>query len=34
VARKQLALLQAPTLLINGDSDVVRPEHAVEMSGS
>jgi pimeloyl-ACP methyl ester carboxylesterase len=29
--RKRLAALQAPTLLINGDSDVVRPEHAVEM---
>ncbi|HEY7596549.1 MAG TPA: alpha/beta fold hydrolase [Actinophytocola sp.] len=29
--RKQLAALPTPTLLINGDSDVVRPEHAVEM---
>jgi pimeloyl-ACP methyl ester carboxylesterase len=29
--RKRLAALQAPTLLINGDSDIVRPEHAVEM---
>jgi pimeloyl-ACP methyl ester carboxylesterase len=28
---KRLAALQAPTLLINGDSDIVRPEHAVEM---
>jgi pimeloyl-ACP methyl ester carboxylesterase len=29
--RDQLAALQAPTLLINGDADIVRPEHAVEM---
>ena len=26
-----LAALQAPALLISGDSDIVRPEHAVEM---
>jgi pimeloyl-ACP methyl ester carboxylesterase len=29
--RERLAALQAPTLLINGDSDLVRPEHAVQM---
>jgi pimeloyl-ACP methyl ester carboxylesterase len=29
--RERLTALQAPTLLINGDSDIVRPEHAVEM---
>jgi pimeloyl-ACP methyl ester carboxylesterase len=29
--RQRLAALQAPTLLINGDSDIVRPEHAVQM---
>ena len=29
--RERLAALQAPTLLINGDSDIVRPEHAVQM---
>jgi pimeloyl-ACP methyl ester carboxylesterase len=29
--RPRLAALQVPTLLINGDSDIVRPEHAVEM---
>jgi pimeloyl-ACP methyl ester carboxylesterase len=28
---EQLAGIQAPTLLINGDSDIVRPEHVVEM---
>jgi pimeloyl-ACP methyl ester carboxylesterase len=30
-SKEQLAGLQAPTLLINGDSDIVRPEHVVEM---
>jgi pimeloyl-ACP methyl ester carboxylesterase len=30
-SRQQLAGIQAPTLLINGDSDIVRPEHVVEM---
>ena len=29
--REQLAGMQTPTLLINGDADIVRPEHAVEM---
>jgi len=29
--RERLAALQAPALLINGDSDIVRPEHAVQM---
>jgi len=29
--RARLEALQAPTLLINGDSDIVRPEHAVQM---
>jgi pimeloyl-ACP methyl ester carboxylesterase len=29
--RRRLAGLEAPTLLINGDGDIVRPEHAVEM---
>jgi pimeloyl-ACP methyl ester carboxylesterase len=29
--RARLAALQAPALLINGDSDIVRPEHAVLM---
>ena len=29
--RERVAALSAPTLLINGDSDIVRPEHAVEM---
>jgi pimeloyl-ACP methyl ester carboxylesterase len=29
--RERLAELEAPTLLINGDADVVRPEHVVEM---
>jgi pimeloyl-ACP methyl ester carboxylesterase len=29
--RGRLGSLQAPTLLINGDADIVRPEHAVEM---
>jgi pimeloyl-ACP methyl ester carboxylesterase len=30
-SRDQLAGMQTPTLLINGDSDIVRPEHVVEM---
>jgi len=29
--RERLEALQAPALLINGDSDIVRPEHAVQM---
>lgn len=29
--RACLEALQAPALLINGDSDIVRPEHAVQM---
>jgi pimeloyl-ACP methyl ester carboxylesterase len=29
--REQLRGMQVPTLLINGDSDIVRPEHVVEM---
>jgi pimeloyl-ACP methyl ester carboxylesterase len=29
--RERLAALDAPTLLINGDSDIVRPEHVIEM---
>jgi pimeloyl-ACP methyl ester carboxylesterase len=29
--RERLEALQAPILLINGDSDIVRPEHAVQM---
>jgi pimeloyl-ACP methyl ester carboxylesterase len=29
--RDQLVDLQVPTLLINGDADIVRPEHTVEM---
>jgi pimeloyl-ACP methyl ester carboxylesterase len=29
--REQLATLNIPTLLINGDADIVRPEHTVEM---
>jgi pimeloyl-ACP methyl ester carboxylesterase len=29
--RARLEALQAPTLLINDDSDIVRPEHAVQM---
>lgn len=29
--REQLEGLRLPTLLINGDADIVRPEHAVEM---
>jgi pimeloyl-ACP methyl ester carboxylesterase len=29
--REQLAGIRAPTLLIVGDHDMVRPEHAVEM---
>jgi pimeloyl-ACP methyl ester carboxylesterase len=29
--RERLAALRAPTLLIIGDADVVRPEHTVEM---
>jgi pimeloyl-ACP methyl ester carboxylesterase len=28
---EQLAEMQVPTLLINGDADIVRPEHTVEM---
>jgi pimeloyl-ACP methyl ester carboxylesterase len=28
---ERLAALQTPTLLINGDADIVRPEHVVEM---
>jgi len=28
---ERLAAAQIPTLLINGDADVVRPEHVVEM---
>jgi pimeloyl-ACP methyl ester carboxylesterase len=28
---ERLAALRAPTLLINGDADIVRPEHVVEM---
>jgi len=28
---ERLAALQVPTLLINGDADIVRPEHVVEM---
>jgi pimeloyl-ACP methyl ester carboxylesterase len=31
VRKERLATLQAPTLLIIGDADVVRPEHTVEM---
>ena len=30
-SREQLAGMQTPTLLINGDADIVRPEHVVEM---
>lgn len=30
-SREELAALQAPALLIIGDSDIVRPEHTVEM---
>jgi pimeloyl-ACP methyl ester carboxylesterase len=30
-SRERLAGMRAPTLLINGDSDIVRPEHVVEM---
>jgi pimeloyl-ACP methyl ester carboxylesterase len=30
-SRAQLAGMRAPTLLINGDSDIVRPEHVLEM---
>jgi pimeloyl-ACP methyl ester carboxylesterase len=29
--RERLAGVQVPTLLINGDADIVRPEHVVEM---
>src|SRR5262245_44886597 len=29
--RERVAELEVPTLLINGDGDIVRPEHAVEM---
>ena len=29
--RERLAALEIPTLLINGDADIVTPEHAVEM---
>jgi pimeloyl-ACP methyl ester carboxylesterase len=29
--RERLAGLQVPTLLINGDADIVRPEHTGEM---
>jgi pimeloyl-ACP methyl ester carboxylesterase len=29
--RERLAGLEIPTLLINGDADIVRPEHVVEM---
>jgi pimeloyl-ACP methyl ester carboxylesterase len=29
--RERLAALELPTLLINGDADIVTPEHAVEM---
>jgi pimeloyl-ACP methyl ester carboxylesterase len=29
--RERLAGMRAPTLLINGDADIVRPEHVVEM---
>jgi pimeloyl-ACP methyl ester carboxylesterase len=29
--RERIAGMQAPTLLINGDADIVRPEHVVEM---
>jgi pimeloyl-ACP methyl ester carboxylesterase len=29
--RERIAQMQAPTLLINGDADIVRPEHVVEM---
>jgi pimeloyl-ACP methyl ester carboxylesterase len=29
--RARLEALAAPALLINGDSDIVRPEHAVQM---
>lgn len=29
--REALAALRVPTLLINGDADIVRPEHVVEM---
>lgn len=28
---ERIAAITAPTLLINADSDIVRPEHAVEM---
>jgi pimeloyl-ACP methyl ester carboxylesterase len=30
---ERIAEMQAPTLLINGDADIVRPEHVVEMFG-
>jgi pimeloyl-ACP methyl ester carboxylesterase len=30
-SREQLAGVRTPTLLINGDADIVRPEHVVEM---
>jgi pimeloyl-ACP methyl ester carboxylesterase len=29
--REQLQSIEAPTLIIIGDSDIVTPEHAVEM---
>jgi pimeloyl-ACP methyl ester carboxylesterase len=29
--RERIARMQVPTLLINGDADIVRPEHIVEM---
>jgi pimeloyl-ACP methyl ester carboxylesterase len=31
IPAESIAAIQAPTLLIIGDSDIVRPEHAVEM---
>src|SRR5947209_1950369 len=30
-SREAMALVKAPTLLIIGDSDIVRPEHVIEM---
>ena len=32
ISAAEIKTIQAPTLVINGDSDVVRPEHALELS--
>ena len=32
ISDAQIKAIQAPALVVNGDADVVRPEHALELS--